>query len=42
VKAVREFEDAGSTDVARVQIGDEWQHDFLQVEEKELLPALWG
>ncbi len=42
VKAVREFEDAGFTDVALVQIGDESQHDFLQVAEKELLPALRG
>jgi G6PDH family F420-dependent oxidoreductase len=41
-KAVREFEDAGFTDVAMVQIGDESQHDFLQVAEKELLPALRG
>jgi G6PDH family F420-dependent oxidoreductase len=40
VKAVREFEDAGFTDLALVQIGDESQHDFLQVAEKELLPAL--
>ena len=42
VKAVREFEDAGFTDVALVQIGDESQHDFLQVAERELLPALRG
>ena len=42
VKAVREFEDAGFTDVALVQIGDESQHDFLEVAEKELLPALRG
>jgi G6PDH family F420-dependent oxidoreductase len=40
VKAVREFEDAGFTDLALVQIGDESQHDFLEVAEKELLPAL--
>jgi G6PDH family F420-dependent oxidoreductase len=39
-KAVREFEDAGFTDLALVQIGDESQHDFLEVAEKELLPAL--
>ena len=38
VKAVRAFEDAGFTDVALVQIGDESQHDFLQVAEQELLP----
>ncbi len=42
VKAVRQFEDAGFTDVALVQIGDESQHDFLEVAEKELLPALRG
>jgi hypothetical protein len=40
VKAVREFQDAGFTDVALVQIGDESQRDFLAVAEKELLPAL--
>jgi G6PDH family F420-dependent oxidoreductase len=40
VKAVREFEDAGFTDLALVQIGDESQHDFLEMAEKELLPAL--
>jgi G6PDH family F420-dependent oxidoreductase len=42
VKAVREFEDAGFTDVALVQIGDESQHGFLEIAEKELLPALRG
>jgi G6PDH family F420-dependent oxidoreductase len=42
MKAVREFEDAGFTDVALVQIGDESQRDFLSVAEKELLPALRG
>jgi G6PDH family F420-dependent oxidoreductase len=42
VAAVREFEDAGFTDVALVQIGDESQRDFLAVAEKELLPALRG
>ena len=42
VKAVREFEDAGFTDVALVQIGDESQRDFLAVAEKELLSALRG
>jgi G6PDH family F420-dependent oxidoreductase len=40
VKAVRQFEDAGFTDVALVQIGDESQRDFLAMAEKELLPAL--
>jgi G6PDH family F420-dependent oxidoreductase len=42
VKAVREFEDAGFTDVAMVQIGDESQRDFLAIAEQELLPALRG
>lgn len=42
VQAVREFEDAGFTDVALVQIGDESQRDFLGVAEKDLLPALRG
>ena len=42
VQAVREYEDAGFTDVALVQIGDESQRDFLEVAEKELLPALRG
>jgi len=42
VRAVREFEDAGFTDVALVQIGDGSQRDFLGVAEKELLPALRG
>lgn len=42
VKAVRQFEDAGFTDVALVQIGDESQRDFLEVAETELLPALRG
>jgi G6PDH family F420-dependent oxidoreductase len=40
VKAVRGFEDAGFTDVALVQIGDESQRDFLAIAERELLPAL--
>jgi len=40
VKAVRTFEDAGFTDVALVQIGDENQEEFLGFAEKELLPAL--
>jgi hypothetical protein len=42
VKAVRTFEDAGFTDVALVQIGDESQRDFLDMAEAELLPALRG
>ena len=40
VTAVREFVDAGFTDVAVVQIGDERQEDFLEFAEQELLPAL--
>ena len=42
VAAVREFEDAGFTDVALVQVGDASQEDFLAMAEKELLPALRG
>ncbi len=42
VEAVREFESAGFTDVALVQIGDERQEEFLRVAEAELLPALRG
>lgn len=40
VEAVRGFEEAGFTDVAVVQIGDERQSEFLEFAEKELLPAL--
>lgn len=40
VKAVGEFEEAGFTDVALVQIGDESQNEFLAFAERELLPAL--
>src|SRR5512139_1018946 len=40
VKAVREFEQAGFTDVALVQIGDESQEEFLRIADTELLPAL--
>jgi G6PDH family F420-dependent oxidoreductase len=42
VQAVGEFEDAGFSDVALVQIGDESQCDFLAMAENELLPALRG
>jgi G6PDH family F420-dependent oxidoreductase len=42
VAAVREYEEAGFTDVALVQIGDESQRDFIAIAEKELLPALRG
>ncbi|HEX6246975.1 MAG TPA: LLM class F420-dependent oxidoreductase [Nocardioidaceae bacterium] len=40
VEAVREFEEAGFTDVALVQIGDVRQEEFLRFAEAELLPAL--
>ena len=40
VKAVHEFEQAGFTDVALVQIGDETQEEFLRIADAELLPAL--
>jgi G6PDH family F420-dependent oxidoreductase len=41
-EAVREFEKAGFTDVALVQIGGDQQEGFLGFAEKELLPALRG
>ncbi len=40
VEAVSAFWDAGFTDVAMVQIGDEGQDDFFGFAEMELLPAL--
>lgn len=40
VTAVREYVDAGFTDVALVQIGDEHQADFLDMAGKELLATL--
>lgn len=40
VKAVREYADAGFTEVALVQIGGAHQRPFLDWAEKELLPAL--
>jgi len=40
VKAVREFVDAGFTDVAVVQIGGVNQPEFLDWAERELVPAL--
>jgi G6PDH family F420-dependent oxidoreductase len=40
VSAVREYVDAGFTDVALVQIGDEHQADFLDLAGKELLATL--
>lgn len=42
VEAVREFEKAGFTDVAVVQVGGENQPEFLEWAEQELLPALRG
>jgi len=42
VESVREFEKAGFTDVAVVQIGDEGQDEFLRFAADELLPALRG
>ncbi|WP_329064319.1 TIGR03557 family F420-dependent LLM class oxidoreductase [Amycolatopsis sp. NBC_01480] len=45
LKSLREFADAGFTDVALVQIGGEHQDGFLEFAEAELLPALrqeWG
>jgi G6PDH family F420-dependent oxidoreductase len=40
VAAVGEFTDAGFTDVALVQIGDERQDEFLEFAQSDLLPAL--
>jgi G6PDH family F420-dependent oxidoreductase len=40
VDSVRQFVDAGFTDVALIQIGGEHQDGFLEWSEKELLPAL--
>ncbi len=40
VEACRPFVEAGFTDVALVQVGDEGQHDFVAFAEAELLPAL--
>ncbi|MDI1463181.1 TIGR03557 family F420-dependent LLM class oxidoreductase [Catellatospora sp. KI3] len=40
VEAVQKFVDAGFTDVAVVQIGGDTQPEFLDVAQKELLPAL--
>ncbi|WIY00236.1 TIGR03557 family F420-dependent LLM class oxidoreductase [Amycolatopsis mongoliensis] len=40
VEGVREFEKAGFTDVALIQIGGDQQEGFLDFAEKELLPAL--
>ena len=40
VESVRPFVEAGFTDVALVQVGDERQRDFLSFAEAELVPAL--
>jgi G6PDH family F420-dependent oxidoreductase len=40
VQAVKQFVDAGFTDVAVVQVGGETQPEFLDWAEKQLLPAL--
>jgi G6PDH family F420-dependent oxidoreductase len=40
VDAARPYWEAGFTDLAVVQVGDENQPDFLRLAEKELLPAL--
>ena len=40
VEAVREYADAGFTDVALVQVGDRHQRDFLDLAGTELLAAL--
>ncbi|MCW2780100.1 MAG: coenzyme F420-dependent N5,N10-methylene tetrahydromethanopterin reductase [Marmoricola sp.] len=40
VEAVQAFPSAGFTDIALIQIGDASQADFLEVAEKEILPAL--
>ncbi|PRY37248.1 TIGR03557 family F420-dependent LLM class oxidoreductase [Umezawaea tangerina] len=42
VAAVREFREAGFTDLALVQVGGEHQDDFLDFAKGELLPALRG
>ena len=40
VETATQWRDAGFTDLAFVQIGDEGQEDFIAWAEKELLPAL--
>ena len=40
VEAAAEWKDAGFTDLAFVQIGDDRQEEFVRWAEKELLPAL--
>ena len=42
VQSVGTFTEAGFTDVALVQIGDEGQEEFLRVAEADILPALRG
>jgi G6PDH family F420-dependent oxidoreductase len=40
VEAAKEWKEAGFTDLAFVQIGDETQEEYIRWAEKELLPAL--
>lgn len=40
VKAVSPYWEAGFTDVALVQVGDDGQEDFIDYAERELLPAM--
>lgn len=42
VEAVKQYADAGFTDLALIQVGDKHQEEFLEVAEKELLPLLRG
>src|SRR5690606_12858392 len=40
VAAVKQYADAGFTDRALVQVGDQYQEQFLDLAAKELLPLL--
>ena len=40
VAQVKQYAEAGFTDLALVQVGDQYQEEFLEVAEKELLPLL--
>ena len=40
VEAAQQWKDAGFTDLAFVQIGNDTQQDFVRWAEKELLPAV--
>lgn len=42
VEGVKQYADAGFTDLALIQVGDQYQEQFLDVAEKELLPLLRG